>query len=291
MKTRLLEGRPLARAMREDIATRVQALPGDVRLAVVLVGDDPGSRIYSESIQRSAGKLGITAELTELDPSVGGEAVADAIESLDQDPDVSGIILQRPLPAGLPEDVAERISPDKDVDCATALSMGLLVSGRRSFAPCTAEAVLEMLSGYEIPVSGSHVVIVGRSMVVGKPLANMLLKKHEPGNATVTVCHTGTKDLGRHIGSADILVAAMGRPEAIRGDAISGGAVVIDVGVNRVEDPAGEKGYRVVGDVAFDEMMGRASAITPVPGGVGTMTTTLLLRHVLEAAERRTAVS
>jgi methylenetetrahydrofolate dehydrogenase (NADP+)/methenyltetrahydrofolate cyclohydrolase len=160
------------------------------------------------------------------------------------------------------------------------------MTGRELFAPCTALAVLEMLGAHDIDVNGAHVVIVGRSAVVGKPLACLLLAKSPRRNATVTVCHTGTRDLASHTRRGDVVVAAMGRPEALGADMVSAGAVVIDVGVNSIDDPSSEKGYRLVGDVAFDEMVGHAGAVTPVPGGVGTLTTSILLRSVVTAAER-----
>jgi len=287
--TVLLKGKPVAVGIRADVARRAAALPSDPTLAVVLVGDDPASAYYSASIQRAAAKVGVLTRLVELEPSVGAEGVASAIRELSLDATVHGIIVQQPLPDGVPPAVVEQIVPGKDIDCATIYSLGLLMTGREVFAPCTALAVLEMLHGHGIAVPGKHVVIVGRSTVVGKPLANLLLRKSERGNATVTVCHTGTTDLALHTRRADILVAAMGRPGAIRGDMISEGAVVVDVGVNRIDDPESERGYRLVGDVAFDEMTGLASAVTPVPGGVGTLTTALLLRSVVVAAENAAA--
>jgi len=281
----LLKGKPIAVGIREDVAHRAAALPFDPTLAIVMVGDDPASAYYSASIERAAAKVGVVTRLVELDPSIGSEKVARAIRELSQDTLVHGIIVQQPLPVGIPPAVVEQIVPGKDVDCASTYSLGLLMTGREVFAPCTALAVLEMLHGHDIALPGKHVVIVGRSTVVGKPLANLLLRKSERGNATVTVCHTGTNDLTLHTRQADILVAAMGRPGAIRGDMISEGAVVVDVGVNQIDDPSSKKGYRLVGDVAFDEMTGLASAVTPVPGGVGTLTTALLLRSVVVAAE------
>lgn len=280
-----MSGKEVARTMREEIAERVSRLSGAPKLAVVLVGDDPASRVYSSSIERSARKLGIAADLVELDPAEGTESVARGIRELSEDPSVHGIIVQQPLPDGIDPGVVEEIAPPKDVDCATTYSMGLLMTGGETFVPCTARGVIEILGRSGIDVSGRHVVIVGRSNVVGKPLANLLLRKAGGANATVTVCHTGTSDLAIHTLAADILVAAMGRPEAIRGDMVAEGAVVVDVGVNSMDDPDSEKGYRLVGDVAFDEVLGRASAVTPVPGGVGTLTTTILLENVVAAAE------
>jgi methylenetetrahydrofolate dehydrogenase (NADP+)/methenyltetrahydrofolate cyclohydrolase len=287
--TALLKGKAVAGEIRQDVARRAAALPFDPTLAIVLVGDDPASAYYSASIERAATKVGVATRLVELDSSEGTERVASAIRDLSGDASVHGIIVQQPLPDGILQHVVEEVAAGKDVDCATTYSLGLLMTGRETFAPCTALAVLEMLHGHDIALPGKHVVIVGRSTVVGKPLANLLLRKSERGNATVTVCHTGTRDLALHTRQADILVAAMGRPGAIRGDMVSEGVVVIDVGVNQIDDPESEKGYRLVGDVAFDEMTGLASAVTPVPGGVGTLTTALLLRSVVVAAESAAA--
>jgi methylenetetrahydrofolate dehydrogenase (NADP+)/methenyltetrahydrofolate cyclohydrolase len=285
VETALLKGKPVAAGIREDVAGRVAALPSPPVLAVVLVGDDPASAWYTGSIERAASKVGIETKRVELPASAGAAGVASAVRSLSEDVFVHGIIVQQPLPDGIPSEVVEEIAPAKDVDCATTYSMGLLMTGRETFAPCTALAVIEMLEGHGIELPGKHVVIVGRSTVVGKPLANMLLRKSPRGNSTVTVCHTGTRDLAAHTRRADILVAAMGRAGAITGDMVGEGAVVIDVGTNQVEDPESEKGYRLVGDVAVDEVTGVASAVTPVPGGVGTLTTALLLRSVVVAAE------
>ncbi|MCK4511658.1 bifunctional 5,10-methylenetetrahydrofolate dehydrogenase/5,10-methenyltetrahydrofolate cyclohydrolase [bacterium] len=289
MDTVLLKGKAVAGEIRQDVARRAAALPFDPALAVVLVGDDPASAYYSASIERAATKVGVATRLVELEASEGTERVASSIRDLSRDASVHGIIVQQPLPDGILQQVVEEVAAEKDVDCATTYSLGLLMTGRETFAPCTALAVLEMLHGHDIALPGKHVVIVGRSTVVGKPLANLLLRKSERGNATVTVCHTGTSDLALHTRQADILVAAMGRPGAIRGDMVSEGVVVIDVGVNQIDDPESAKGYRLVGDVAFDEMTGLASAVTPVPGGVGTLTTALLLRGVVVAAESAAA--
>ncbi|MBN2564291.1 MAG: bifunctional 5,10-methylenetetrahydrofolate dehydrogenase/5,10-methenyltetrahydrofolate cyclohydrolase [Candidatus Eisenbacteria bacterium] len=285
METRILEGKAIASGIRQGVARRVAALNRSVSLAIVLAGDDPASRLYSESIGRAAAKVGINAELIELTAGTGAEGVGRTLRDLGDDPSVSGILVQRPLPAGMPGSVIEEIAPSKDVDCATSRSLGLLMTGGGLFAPCTALGVLEILSGHGISVSGAEIVIVGRSTVVGKPLACLLMAKSPQGNATVTVCHTGTRDLAAHTRRADIVVAAMGSPEALRADMISEGAVVVDVGINSVDDPASDRGRRLVGDVAFEEMLGRASAVTPVPGGVGTLTTSILLRSAVVAAE------
>ena len=290
METKILAGKPIAAAVREDVARRAGALAErglEPRLAIVMVGDDPGSAIYSKSLIKAAGRVGIAADLITVPGGASADEVARAIRSVDDDSSVTGIIVQQPLPKRIPSAVIEEVSPEKDVDCATARSLGLLMAGVESFAPATALSVIEILVASGIPISGRDVVIVGRSTVVGRPLASLLLRKSERGNATVTVCHTGTRDIAAHTRGADIVVAAMGVPEAIRGDMIGAGSVVVDVGTNRVDDPDAEKGYRIVGDVAYEEVLGKASAVTPVPGGVGSLTTAILLRNTVEAAERR----
>lgn len=286
METRLLTGKPVAKRIRDEVERRAAALPVAPTLAIVLVGDDPACIWYSQSIERAADKRGVETRMVTIDPAEGARKVGYEIRELSADRTVDGIIVQRPLPEGIPATLVEYVAPEKDVDCATTYCMGRLMTGGEVFAPCTALAVLEMLRGYDIAVEGRHVVVVGRSTVVGKPLANLLLRKSELGNATVTVCHTGTDDVGKHTRSADIVVAAVGRPGAIRGDMVREGAIVIDVGTNEIADPSSERGTRLVGDVEFDQMMGLASAVTPVPGGVGTLTTALLLRSVVTAAER-----
>jgi len=281
----ILRGKPIADGIKAEaasLAAELSASGVEPRLAVVLVGDDPASGIYTDSIVRAGARVGVSVSVS-TPPASAGE-VAGALSGLSGDPAVHGVILQQPLPEGVPADVVEELSPAKDVDGSTTRSAGLLAVGRPAFAPCTAAAVVEMLARSGIGVAGRHVVIVGRSPVVGRPLALLLLRKGGGGNATVTVCHSRTPDLGRHTRGADILVAAMGRPEAIRADMVGEGAVVVDVGVNRIDDPGASKGYRVVGDVAFDEVEGKVSAITPVPGGVGSLTTALLLLHTVRAA-------
>ncbi|MBD3348484.1 MAG: bifunctional 5,10-methylene-tetrahydrofolate dehydrogenase/5,10-methylene-tetrahydrofolate cyclohydrolase [Candidatus Eisenbacteria bacterium] len=288
MKTIILEGKPIAEAIRRDVAERAGALRDSgrpVALAIVLAGEDPASRIYSKSILKAADRVGVDARLVEIPADGGREDVGGSIRALSEDEDVSGIIVQQPLPDWVPATVVEEIAPWKDVDGATDASMGRLFSGRDAFAPATALGVVEMLAGSRTPIESSHVAIVGRSAVVGRPLAALLLRKCDRGNATVTVCHSRTRDLAAHTRAADVVVAAMGSPEAVRGEMVGEGAVVIDVGVNRVEDPESEKGYRIVGDVAFEEMLGRAAAVTPVPGGVGRLTTAILLRNAVVAAE------
>jgi len=290
VETRILKGKPLAATMREEVSARAAELrdAGIVpTLAVVLVGDDPASRIYSSSIQKAGAKLGVEVRLVEIDAANGAGEIASRLAELGADPHVHGIIVQQPLPKGVPGSVVDAVPFAKDVDGSTAESLGRVLSGREAFAPATARAVVEVLGRAGIEVAGRHVVIVGRSTVVGKPLACLLLRKDAVGNATVTVCHTGTRDLAAMTRTADILVAAMGVPEAIRGSMLAPGVVAIDVGVNRVDDPDSEKGYRVTGDIAAEEALGLAAALTPVPGGVGTLTTTIILGNAVTVAARQ----
>jgi methylenetetrahydrofolate dehydrogenase (NADP+) / methenyltetrahydrofolate cyclohydrolase len=286
VETKVLSGKPVAACIHEEVERCSAALEPAPTLAIVLVGDDPASVWYSHSIERAGAKHGVSTRLITIDPGDGAERVEGILSELSLEAGVDGIILQRPLPPGVPPGVVERIVPTKDVDCATTYSLGLLMRGAETFVPCTALAVLEMLDYYELSLPGKDVVIVGRSMVVGRPLANLMLRKSDLGNATVTVCHTRTADLAAHTRRADIVVVAAGRPGALTGDMVAEGAVVIDVGTNQVDDPSSDSGHRLVGDIEFDQMMGRASAVTPVPGGVGTLTTALLLRSVVIAAER-----
>jgi methylenetetrahydrofolate dehydrogenase (NADP+)/methenyltetrahydrofolate cyclohydrolase len=259
-------------------------------LSVTLVGDDPASAVYVANKDAAAKDVGIEA-WTRTFPSDATEAqVAAHLEDQNRDPAVHGILLQVPLPRHLPEDkLLGLISPKKDVDGFHPVSLGNLMLGRPGFKPCTPWGVQMLLKAYGIDPAGKHVVIVGRSNIVGKPLANILVQKDDFANATVTVCHTGTPDLARHTLQADILVAAMGRPQVIRGDMIKPGAVVVDVGVNRIKSDKTKSGFRLVGDVDFETAEPRASFITPVPGGVGPMTIAMLLTNTVSGAERSLA--
>lgn len=285
----ILKGRPIAERIRENVAERVDALGRRgvaAKLGIVLAGDDAASGIYTRSLEKACAAVGISVEVAAIPGEDGGPGVERAVGRMAEDAATHGILVQQPLPPGVSRGVIERIPTGKDVDGATTESMGLLVLGRDGFAPCTPLGVIEILRGWDVPIAGRDVVIVGRSAVVGRPLANLLVRKTEWANATVTICHTGTRDLGTHTRRAEILVAAMGSPRAISADMVSERAVVVDVGVNRIEDPASDRGYRVVGDVDFDGMNGKVNAITPVPGGVGSLTTALLLRNTVEAAEK-----
>ncbi|MFJ9952548.1 bifunctional 5,10-methylenetetrahydrofolate dehydrogenase/5,10-methenyltetrahydrofolate cyclohydrolase [Kitasatospora sp. NPDC091207] len=278
MTALLLAGGPVAARIRGDVAERAAALTRlgrTPRLAVVTATDDEASAWYVRSIAKAAGKVGIDCDIVDLGAEASGAEITAALERLSADEGVHGLMLQTPLPGGARlEDLAGAIVPAKDVDGASPLSLGRLAAGLPAFAPATAEAVLTLLDHYQVELQGRHVVVVGRSTVVGKPAAHLLLDR----NATVTVCHSRTTDLAALTGTADVLVAAVGRTALITPAHVRPGATVIDVGTNPTEDGG------LAGDVD-PAVAGTAGALTPVPGGVGPVTTALLLRHTVRAAE------
>lgn len=277
--TTLIDGKSLALEIREEIRQEIVVLrerhgraPG---LAVVIVGEDPASHLYVRNKELACQKAGIESTTYRLPESITEPELLDLITKLKEDPSIDGILVQLPLPKHISEDlIISAIPPEKDVDGFHPLNMGKLVLGERAFRSATPAGVMEMLHRYEIPLQGKHAVVVGRSNIVGKPMALMLLEKH----ATVTICHSRTQDLPGIVRSGDIVVVAVGKPEMVKGDWIKEGAVVIDVGTNYVEAE-----NRTVGDVAFEEAKLKASMITPVPGGVGPMTTAMLLANTLQA--------
>ena len=292
MTTQIISGRDLAEDIRAELKERVAALssthgvtPG---LATVLVGEDPASQMYVGMKNKAAAAMGIHSRQITLDADTSQDELLGVVEGLNADPEIHGILVQLPLPGHIDAGVIlETISPAKDVDGFHPVNVGRLATDSGDFfAPCTPAGVVEMLMRSGHDPGGQHVVIVGRSNIVGRPLASLLLRKAPGGNATVTVAHSRTPDLGAVTRTADILVVAMGRPEVITADMVREGAVVIDVGTNRVEDASRERGYRVCGDVAFDEVKEVASAISPVPGGVGPMTITMLLANTVTSAAR-----
>lgn len=280
---KIIDGKAIAADIREEIAADVVALKGQgvtPGLAVVLVGDDPASRVYVTMKEKACEKAGIFSDEHKLPAETTEAQLLALIDELNNDPRIDGILVQLPLPDHIDESkVLEAISPAKDADGFHPYNVGRLATGNPLFQPCTPYGVMKMLEHTGVDLKGKEVVVVGRSNIVGKPVALMCLAQH----ATVTLCHSRTKDLPAKVGQADVLIAAVGRPEMIKGDWIKEGAVVIDVGVNRV----GEK--KLVGDVEFEAAKARASAITPVPGGVGPMTITMLLYNTVEGAKRRAA--
>lgn len=266
--------------------TRRGIVPG---LAIVRVGDDPASASYVRQKEKAAHGLGFLSETTVLPLRTTEDELVALVASLNGDPRFHGILIQLPLPPGFsPERVCSAVSPAKDVDCLHPENLGRLVRCDPYLLPCTPHAVQQILlrSGY--PPAGKHVVIVGRSSLVGRPLSLLLSQKGAGGDATVTVCHSVTPNLGAFTRQADILVVAVGRPRTVTADMVREGAVVVDVGVNRVEDPSSSRGYRLVGDADFEALREKTAAITPVPGGVGPMTVTMLLFNTVAACEAQT---
>jgi len=284
----IMDGKALGMKIRESVRAGSAALreKGIVPcLAVVLVGDDPASLSYVTSKEKALAEAGMESRDIRLADNTNEDALLSLIGELNRDEKIHGILVQSPVPKHINEEkVNAAIAPEKDVDCFHPVSVGNMVLGKPGFLPCTPHGVLMLLREYNVSVSGANVVIVGRSNIVGKPLANLLIRREY--NATVTVCHTGTKDIARHTLRADILVAAAGKPEFIKPEMVKEGAAVIDVGINRVSDPSSKKGYRVCGDVD-PAVAEKAAFFTPVPGGVGPMTIAMLLQNVIEAAQRR----
>lgn len=285
---RIIDGKQIAQEMREELRQECLRLkekgivPG---LGVILVGDDPASKSYVTAKERACQETGLYSSDNRLPAGTSQEELIDLVKQMNADPKIHGILVQLPLPAHLDEsEVLLTIDPDKDVDGFHPLNVGRMVIGEKAFLPCTPHGVVQLLTRSGVQVPGSHVVVVGRSNIVGKPVANMLLQKKENANATVTVCHTRTRDIGSFTRQADIVIAAAGRPNTITADMVKEGAVVIDVGVNRVEDATRKSGYRLVGDVDFEAVSQKAGLITPVPGGVGPMTITMLLYNTVQSA-------
>jgi len=294
MAARIIDGVEIAGRIRREIASGIDALkrqsgvtPG---LAVVLVGDNPASRSYVRNKNKAAHEIGIYSEQHTLPADVSEAELLGLVERLNQDPKIHGILVQLPLPLQISEQkVITSIAPQKDVDGFHPVNLGRIMTGERGFRPCTPLGVQKLLAYSDVKIAGSHVVVVGRSNIVGKPMANMLMQKGEDADATVTICHSHTRDLQSITRQADILIAAIGRPEFITAAMVRDGVVVIDVGINRIADPTHPKGLRMVGDVKFDEVAQKAQAITPVPGGVGPMTITMLLSNTLQSAQASVA--
>lgn len=285
--TTILDGKQLSQQIRAEVAASVQQMtsagqkpPG---LAVIIVGDDKASRVYVNSKKKACEEAGIYSREIKLDGQTTQTDLLEEIYKLNQDPQIHGILLQLPLPSHLDESEAlQTIDPRKDVDGFHPVNVGYLHLGVDTFVPCTPLGVMEMLKRYNVPIEGKTALVIGRSNIVGKPMAALLTK----ANATVTVAHSRTRDLTALISAADILVAGLGKPEFVKGEWVKPGSVVIDVGINSVDDPAAPKGYRLVGDVEYEPAAQRAGYITPVPGGVGPMTIAMLLANTLKAKEK-----
>lgn len=292
---KILSGKELAEKMRQEMKSEIDELkthhnlvPG---LAVVLIGDNPASLSYVKGKEKACAQVGILSREYKFDADYKEEQLLKLIRELNNDPSIHGILVQLPLPDHINEEkILYAIDPTKDVDGFHPVNIGKMMIGAPSFLPCTPHGIQQLLLRNNIEISGKHVVIVGRSNIVGKPLAMILVQKNPGANATVTMCHTRTKNMAELTKLADILVVAAGRPHTVNADMVKQGAIVIDVGVNRVEDKTKKRGYRLIGDVEFDEVSEKASAISPVPGGVGPMTITMLLHNTIQSAKNHAGI-
>ena len=290
MAARILDGKSLAADLRAEVAAAAadfRAATGHVPgLAVVLVGDDPASRSYVTGKGKACAAAGIYSRQIDLPATASRADILGAVRALNADDAIDGILVQLPLPdSSIEREVIEAVDPAKDVDGFHPTNVGRMVLGLPAFVPCTPAGVVEILRRAGVPLAGAAVVVIGRSQIVGRPLSILLSQKGV--DATVTLCHTRTKDVARFTRAADVVVVAAGRPHVLTADMVKPGAVVIDVGVNRVPDPSKAAGYRLTGDVDFAAVAEKAAAITPVPGGVGPLTIAMLLKNTLEAARRR----
>ncbi len=289
---KILDGTWVAEALKKDIVRDVDRWSREFgrkpRMAAIVVGDDPASHSYVKSKEKDCRQVGMESILYKLSSTISQEGLIECVKSINEDTGVDGLIVQLPLPEHLNEqEVIEAIDPNKDVDGFHPINMGRMMIGLPSFVAATPAGIVDLLDYYHIPLQGKECVIIGRSNIVGKPLANLLSRKGYRGDCTVTLCHSRTVDLPEVTRRADILIAAIGQPLLIKADWVKEGAVVVDVGINRVEDNRTKTGYKLVGDVDFDEVAPRCSYITPVPGGVGPMTRVSLLKNTMQAAKLR----
>ena len=282
----LIDGNRISREIIEELTVEVAALEGSKpSVTFVRVGEDPASTSYVNKKSKVAAEIGIESNLQVYPESISQSELLGEIDALNANPSIHGVLVQAPLPSQINERlVFNHVLPQKDVDGFNAVNLGRLCQeDKEAFVACTPAGIIELIKRSEVVTEGKRVVVLGRSLIVGKPVAMLLARKGNPGNATVTVCHSRTKDLATVTKEADILVAAIGRPALVTADMVKTGAVVIDVGINRVEDASKKRGYRLVGDVAFEEVADKASKITPVPGGVGPMTVAMLMRNTVKA--------
>ena len=291
MSAQIIDGKKLAADTRAEIAAGVAALKAEKGitpgLAVILVGDNPASVSYVTAKEKACIEAGMYSREIRLPADTPEQTVIDTVKALNDDPAIHGILVQLPLPKGISEKkVIDTIAAEKDVDGFTPVNVGKMLIGEDCFLPCTPHGIVKLIEVTGMDIQGKHAVVIGRSNIVGKPVAVLLSRKGRSANATVTLCHTGTPDVSVYTKTADIVVVAAGRPNTLTGDMLKPGAVVIDVGVNRVPDATKPKGYRLCGDADYESCAQVASAITPVPGGVGPMTITMLLWNTLESAKR-----
>lgn len=284
----ILDGKKISAEIKLELKTKVEKiisrglrLPG---LVAILVGDNPASHVYVKSKSKTCDEIGFYSRIEKLDSSTSEEELLSLVMKCNEDESIHGILVQLPLPKHIDENkIINAISPNKDVDGFHPYNVGELVIGNDTLYPCTPAGIQEILKRYNIETKGKHVVVLGRSNIVGKPIANMMFQKKEFANAVVTVCHSAAKNLKQFTTQADILIAAIGSPNFVTADMIKNDAVVIDVGINRIEDASNPKGYKIVGDVQFEEVSKKASYITPVPGGIGPMTIAMLMQNTFKA--------
>lgn len=286
----LIDGKKVASEIKHEIAqevARIKAASGKIpHLAAVLVGHDGASETYVAGKVKSCEEVGFKSTLIRYEGDISEATLLETVQSLNENPDIDGFIVQLPLPAHISEHrVIQAIDPNKDVDGFHPVNLGRMVLGLPCFVSATPAGIMELIRRYEIPTAGKHCVVVGRSNIVGKPISILMSLKNYPGDATVTLCHSRTKNLAEVVRSADIIVAALGKPEFVTADMVKEGAVVIDVGITRIASDQTKSGFRLIGDVKFDEVAPRCSYITPVPGGVGVMTVVSLLKNTLMAAK------
>ena len=291
MRAQIIDGKKLAAETRAEIAAGVAALKAEKGvtpgLAVILVGDNPASVSYVTAKEKACREAGMYSREIRLPAETPEPVVVETVKALNADPAIHGILVQLPLPKGISEKkVVDAIAAEKDVDGFTPVNVGRMLIGEDCFLPCTPHGIVKLIEVTGMDIAGKHAVVIGRSNIVGKPVAALLARKGPHANATVTLCHTGTPDLSVYTKTADVVVVAAGRPNTLTGDMLKPGAVVIDVGVNRVPDATKPKGYRLCGDADFASCAEVAAAITPVPGGVGPMTITMLLWNTLESARK-----
>lgn len=291
MEAIIIDGKKVSQDIKDELKIKVDELksngitPG---LAAVLVGDDPASAIYVRSKAKACEKIGVYSEVITRPADIDQSEIENIVGALNKRNDIDGILVQSPLPDHLDEPaVTLKIDPQKDVDGFHPFNVGCMLAGQPTFLPCTPYGIVELMRRYQIDPAGKEVVVLGRSNIVGKPIAAMLLQKGPMANATVTICHSRTKNIGDVCRRADIIIAAIGQAAFVKANMVKDGVVIIDVGINRIDDPSADKGYRVVGDVDFEACKNKASYITPVPGGVGLMTIAMLLTNTFHSAESR----
>ncbi len=286
-ENKLIDGKLVSKKILDEI--KLEVLNSSIKpgLALILVGNDPASEIYVNMKSKMCAELGYFSVIQKLPETAPESEVLELIEKFNENPEVHGILVQCPLPKHLNEPkILENVSYKKDVDGLHPINAGRLFIGEKSFVPCTPAGIIELFKHYNIDTAGKNVVVIGRSNLVGKPISGLLMQKNKHANATVTICHSATKNISEYTKMADIIVAAMGSAKFLKADMIKSGVIIIDVGTNRIEDASAKRGYKLVGDVDFETCIVKASMITPVPGGVGPMTIAMLMKNTLSSAQK-----